>query len=428
MLRPTTIALTLLATVALPGSPRAADRRPRVAVMDLRSLGAEANTAELLSEIALTEATSISGVEAIGRSEINAVLGLEKQKQMFGCAEDGSCLAEIAGALGVDYVIVGSVGRIGQLYRLDMKLLDAKKARARDRIGETIQADQEKLLPAVQRAIRKLLLPIAAEAQTTADARSRAAAARVPPPVVAETSATPADRQDPEPPPPSSPSGGAGWDRTRWGYVAGGAGVALLAAGALVTGKALQETKYLREFRFVDYAMCPPDCYREKVGDSEDAWSSRMRISDLANGLGWTAVGTGLWLGLSGDRPAPGEPRRFLALSQRTWGYVLAGAGLAAGGVGLVFDGKADAARDDAKKIATYNPISNMYPSPATGYARSWAAVEYERLRNRYYLTGGALLVAGGALWLTGGAGGVQTAVDVVPTPGGAMAFLSGSW
>ena len=82
MLRIITLTLTALALCAAPGAPRAADRRPRVAIMDLRSLGTDANVAELLSEMALTEATSVGGVEVIGRSEINAVLGLEKQKQM----------------------------------------------------------------------------------------------------------------------------------------------------------------------------------------------------------------------------------------------------------------------------------------------------------------------------------------------------------
>jgi hypothetical protein len=37
------------------------------------------------------------------------LLGLERQKQMLGCAEDSSnCLAELAGALGARFVLNGS--------------------------------------------------------------------------------------------------------------------------------------------------------------------------------------------------------------------------------------------------------------------------------------------------------------------------------
>jgi TolB-like protein len=427
--------LTVLAVLAAaaPGPSRAADRRPRIAVMDLRSLGTEANTAELLSEIALTEATTIGGVEVIGRSEINAVLGLEKQKQMFGCAEDGSCLAEIAGALGVDFVVIGSVGRIGQLYRLDMKLLDAKKARARDRIGETIQADQEKLLPAVQRAIRKLLLPISAEAEAAATAARQQRNAPTTTASAAPVSAVaPVVASTPEAPAPAEPSsGGSGWDRKRWSAVTGATGAVLVVAGAVMTGRALQETKYLRDVTYPIYLYCPPDCTspRTLVDDSEDTWSRRMRLADFSNGLGWTLVGTSLWLGLSSDQPAPGEPRRFLGLKQRTWGYILAGTGVAVGAGGILFDKKAKDLRGEADDLLVYQPVPPYaMPNPNQAYARGWAATEYLRLRNRFFLQGGGLVAAGAALWFTGGTSAPPVAVDILPTSGGAMAFVSGAF
>ena len=39
------------------------------------------------------------------------MLAFEKQRQMLGCADTG-CIAEIGGALGVDYIISGKVTRI----------------------------------------------------------------------------------------------------------------------------------------------------------------------------------------------------------------------------------------------------------------------------------------------------------------------------
>jgi hypothetical protein len=46
------------------------------------------------------------------QQDIAQVLGLERQKQLLGCStESSSCLAELAGALGVDLVLSGSVAR-----------------------------------------------------------------------------------------------------------------------------------------------------------------------------------------------------------------------------------------------------------------------------------------------------------------------------
>ncbi|MBL8916864.1 MAG: hypothetical protein JNM17_39540 [Archangium sp.] len=44
--------------------------------------------------------------------DIEQLLGLERQKQLLGCGENSSaCLAELAGALGVDVVISGNVAK-----------------------------------------------------------------------------------------------------------------------------------------------------------------------------------------------------------------------------------------------------------------------------------------------------------------------------
>jgi hypothetical protein len=66
------------------------------------------------------------GVEVLTSSEIAALLGLERQRQLLGCAdEQGSCLAEMANALGTDGLLRGSLGHFGQGYQLDLKLLSS---------------------------------------------------------------------------------------------------------------------------------------------------------------------------------------------------------------------------------------------------------------------------------------------------------------
>jgi hypothetical protein len=60
-------------------------------------------------------------------SEVAAVLGLERQKALLGCSDgSSSCLAEIAGALGVDGVVVGNVARFGGDYAVTLKVVSAR--------------------------------------------------------------------------------------------------------------------------------------------------------------------------------------------------------------------------------------------------------------------------------------------------------------
>jgi hypothetical protein len=66
----------------------------------------------------------VSGLRVITQSELAAVLGLERQKELLGCAEEGSaCTAEISEALGVDGLITGSLGFAGQDFQLDVKVV-----------------------------------------------------------------------------------------------------------------------------------------------------------------------------------------------------------------------------------------------------------------------------------------------------------------
>lgn len=52
------------------------------------------------------------GFKVTTPADMRALLGLERQKQLLGCAES-DCIAEIAGALGVAALLVGDLGMVG---------------------------------------------------------------------------------------------------------------------------------------------------------------------------------------------------------------------------------------------------------------------------------------------------------------------------
>jgi len=116
----------LLAAEAGPGAPSG----PSVALLGLTGgSGMDPRTLGSLEEMVLT-ALSDSGRfrRVVGRSDIASVLGWEANKQKLGCDESSSCVAEIAGALGVDFVAALDVGRFGEVYILSLKILETRRA------------------------------------------------------------------------------------------------------------------------------------------------------------------------------------------------------------------------------------------------------------------------------------------------------------
>lgn len=116
---------------------------PKIAVLDIRALdGPSKAQTEIVQEVLLADLASTKQFEVIGASDIAAMLGLERQKQLLGCAEEASsCLAELGGALGAEYVLLGSVARLDQTRRVDLKLMDSARNRVIARDYATAESD-----------------------------------------------------------------------------------------------------------------------------------------------------------------------------------------------------------------------------------------------------------------------------------------------
>ena len=71
-------------------------------------------------------AAQAGGLSVMAESDIAALLGMEKTKEMLGCTDAG-CIAEVGGALGVDRVIHGSIGRVGSSLLVNISSLDPRR-------------------------------------------------------------------------------------------------------------------------------------------------------------------------------------------------------------------------------------------------------------------------------------------------------------
>lgn len=128
--------------------------------------GMQAGANDVLTDMLLEALMTRHGIKALGPSDIQALLTAEQQKALLGCTDE-SCMTELAGALGADWLIAGSIGRLDDLFVLSLQLIEAKSARVTSRSNITLKslkAATEKIGPLVDKLLGsrpKVKLPAA---------------------------------------------------------------------------------------------------------------------------------------------------------------------------------------------------------------------------------------------------------------------------
>ena len=156
-------ALALLAASPAPApspTPTTTTRQRSILVLDLVASDIPQGAPRLLSGLLTDDVAKRTQMKTLSQEDIRRVVALEADKRDVGCNES-SCLAELANAMGVDYVVFGDVGKLGHAYVVTLRLFDPKKAEAIAR--ETVQAeDIDGLRTQLDAAVLHLVAPIAA--------------------------------------------------------------------------------------------------------------------------------------------------------------------------------------------------------------------------------------------------------------------------
>lgn len=133
--------------------------KTKILVLDLEGSGIDEDQAELVNGTIAQTLSPFGGLEVFTTNDIRRVTDLEAQKQAMGCDAD-SCLAEIAGAMGAQYVIFGRLGVLGDRVLVQLNLFDAVKAEpvARQEVrGKDLGEVVDRMGPAVKELTRSLL-------------------------------------------------------------------------------------------------------------------------------------------------------------------------------------------------------------------------------------------------------------------------------
>ena len=137
----------------LPHVASAEETAQRMILMDLKATLVEPEVVGLVNNMVSTELAHQKGFELITGADMRQMVELEAEKQSLGCADDSSCLSELAGAMGARYVVFGEMGKLGSFYLLTLNLFDSKMAKsaARDTLKvKSIDELVEKLPPLIE--------------------------------------------------------------------------------------------------------------------------------------------------------------------------------------------------------------------------------------------------------------------------------------
>lgn len=129
----------------------------KLAVLNLEAYGLEAGVAETLTQLLSLELKRIDGVSVISRDEVKAMFQFEFEKQVLTCESDMSCLVEIGGAMGVDYLVAGGVGTLDDTYVITLKLLNVGEGKVAHRVSETFHGPQAELAKPLKHAAHAML-------------------------------------------------------------------------------------------------------------------------------------------------------------------------------------------------------------------------------------------------------------------------------
>ncbi len=287
----------VLVLLALTGSPANAEeigrKKTPVAIMEFTTKGGVTQAQmDALGDLLAETVRKMGQYRVIGSNDITSVLKAEERKALAGCS-DVSCMAEIGGALGVRWMVVGNVSKFGKAFLLNVKLIDAQDVKVVGSASVKVTGGEEALLDAVPKTAghvfeegRAAMFP---PPPILPPEKKPEAAPPAPRPPPEETTAAAPPQSEPVPVEAGATTGMVRSSENFWGHFAfwGGLGLAALGGVGLGLGKAAAD----------DYA-----------GGDMGAWekSRTMTAAGFASlGVGAALMATGvvLWL------VDPGPPR-----------------------------------------------------------------------------------------------------------------------
>ncbi|GAH71528.1 unnamed protein product, partial [marine sediment metagenome] len=117
---------------------------PSFAVLDLEGRGISPIEAVSLTDRLRSELVKTETVAVIERGQMEQILS-EQDFQLLGCTSD-ECAVEVGQLLSVTNMIAGSIGRVGSIYTLDVRIISVETGEITSSITRDYRGEVEGLL------------------------------------------------------------------------------------------------------------------------------------------------------------------------------------------------------------------------------------------------------------------------------------------
>ncbi len=116
------------------------DKPTRIAVVRIEArTGLDQALADLYADSLVAELRKRKWLKVSSPRDAAAALGADRERKLLGCTEE-SCMEEVAGALGADRLVSGTVGRVEKSLLINLTLLDARKGVAVATVSERLKS------------------------------------------------------------------------------------------------------------------------------------------------------------------------------------------------------------------------------------------------------------------------------------------------
>jgi hypothetical protein len=123
--------------------------------------GVDEQTASALSDVIRDTISKSGRYNVQSLHDLAAVSKVVEEKLKLGC-DDTKCLVELAGALGTDLVVAGSLSKFGDTYSFSLRLIQSRGENLGviERVSKQCQCSEEELIATTKELARQLISKI----------------------------------------------------------------------------------------------------------------------------------------------------------------------------------------------------------------------------------------------------------------------------
>jgi len=140
--------LTSLLITLLTATIMAQSEKPTVAILDFEAQDVSAAEVQTLTERMRTEIGNTNAVRLIERKAVEKIMQ-EQGFQQSGCTND-ECAAEVGQLLGVQFMVSGTIGKVGKTYTIDCKMFSVVAGALKKDKNASFEGDISGLLTEMQ--------------------------------------------------------------------------------------------------------------------------------------------------------------------------------------------------------------------------------------------------------------------------------------